>query len=232
LFTRKVGSVTQALVYIFALQNREIVKYIVYNTPPICQSIKKQSDKESLTNFKPKNEKISSYYSVIWSHYSSFSRYFRNESIQNVPGKNKMDLYSDAKKWFTDHFNDSRDVIQNEDKDQGRIIGKGIIIVPWKSMLSSGIYYDRITIEIDVKDGRYRYRIYDMLLAIFKSQLYQTGQPQVRFTPEQLISKLADDGKSGFSKSQCRKLLMTIDVETKSAIASLTKTMNDNSNNF
>ncbi|MCC8426944.1 DUF4468 domain-containing protein [Mucilaginibacter sp. UR6-11] len=49
------------------------------------------------------------------------------EGIVEMPGKPKMDLYNNAKQWFVDCFKSAKDVIQNEDKDQGRIIGKGVI---------------------------------------------------------------------------------------------------------
>ena len=154
------------------------------------------------------------------------------EGIVNVAGKNKMDLYADAKKWFTDYFIDSRDVIQMQDKDQGRIIGKGILVFSYKVLLSSVKFYDLITVEIDVKDGRYRYRVYDMVLANLKGELFSDYGSRTKVTPEQLISTLTGTGKSGYTKTECQKLLRLIDGEAKSTIHSLTTTVSDNSNTF
>jgi len=56
------------------------------------------------------------------------------EGIVETPNLAKMDLYNNAKQWFVDYFNSSKDVIQNEDKDQGRIIGKGIIFIYRKTI--------------------------------------------------------------------------------------------------
>lgn len=59
-------------------------------------------------------------------------------------------LFSAAKAWFANSFNDSKSVLRDQDLDAGRIIGKG-----------TGNGYS-FTIEIVVKDGKYRYRIYDL----------------------------------------------------------------------
>ncbi|TSD62299.1 DUF4468 domain-containing protein [Inquilinus sp. KBS0705] len=50
------------------------------------------------------------------------------EGIVETPGALQKDLFKNAKQWFVDYFNSSKDVIQNEDKESGRIIGKGIIL--------------------------------------------------------------------------------------------------------
>jgi len=149
------------------------------------------------------------------------------EGIIDAPNKSKMDLYNNARQWFVDYFKSSKDVIQNEDKDQGRIIGKGIILVPWKTVASNGFYDDKITIQIDVKDGKYRYRIYDMIItypAIYNSVTGTT--PSWDFTPEDMIAKLTGNGKFAASKGQCKKILGWINIATLQTIDSLTKAMN------
>ncbi|AIM38285.1 hypothetical protein KO02_17535 [Sphingobacterium sp. ML3W] len=70
-------------------------------------------------------------------------------------------LYIRALKWFADNFNDSNEVKQVEDKENGKIVGSGIF-ESRKNVLTGG--FDRISfmIDITVKDGRYRVQFYDI----------------------------------------------------------------------
>jgi hypothetical protein len=155
------------------------------------------------------------------------------EGIIETPNKTKIDLYNNAKQWFVDYFKSSKDVIQNEDKDQGRIIGKGIIFIYWKALGMKGSYNDKITIQIDVKDGKYRYRIYDMVITTPASYNSMLGEiPSHDYVPEDMIGKLTGSGKFPTTKNQCRNLLQSMDTETKSTIESLQKAMSAKSDSF
>lgn len=154
------------------------------------------------------------------------------ENVIEIPNKSKMDLYNNAKQWFVDYFRSSKDVIQNEDKDQGRIIGKGIIFIKLKALVTQ-TYDDKITIQIDCKDGKYRYRIYDMIGTVPAQYNSLVGHISASdFTGEELIGKLTGTGKAQFTKNQCRKLLESINNETHSTIASLQKAMNEKTDSF
>lgn len=71
------------------------------------------------------------------------------------------ELYSIAKSWFAEKYNSAQDVIQLDDKENGKIIGKG------KFKYNSNVFsysngtkgYISYTISIAVKDGRYKYEI-------------------------------------------------------------------------
>jgi len=148
------------------------------------------------------------------------------EGVIEVPERAKQELLNNAKQWFVDYFKDSKNVIQNEDKDQGRIVGKGIILIELNT-------YDKITIQIDCKDGKYRYRIYDMtgiIPAHYDVWIGNVGESI--FLPEALINKLTVDGEAAFTKNKCRKLLQSIGNETKSTIESLKKAMSAKPDDF
>jgi hypothetical protein len=84
---------------------------------------------------------------------------------------NKQELFSRAREWFAKAYKSSTNVIQLEDKESGKILGKALIQVYHKSMGSnypSG--YINYTISIYVKDGRYKYEVTDF---------YHTGQNQI-----------------------------------------------------
>lgn len=145
------------------------------------------------------------------------------EEIINVENKSKSDLLVNAKQWFVDYFKSSKDVIQNEDKETGRIIGKGILFFYAKTWAMSFKIDDKITIQIDCKDNKYRYRLYD----IITSSDYARDS-----TPEEMVDKLSGAGKSRYTKSLCRKILENLSLETKNTIASLKSAMATKSDSF
>jgi hypothetical protein len=91
------------------------------------------------------------------------------QEIVYVDSNLKSDqLYKNAKVYFVDVFNNSRDVIQYDDKDECTIIGKGFFTqTEYKTafagvvFLKWDIYYNT---EIICKDGKYRFRFYDIVI--------------------------------------------------------------------
>ncbi|MCC8426943.1 hypothetical protein [Mucilaginibacter sp. UR6-11] len=96
-----------------------------------------------------------------------------------------------------------------------------------ENFVASGTYNDKITIQIDCKDGKYRYRIYDAVGTIPSAYTSLTGTiPSRDFTPEALIDKLlGNKNNSPFTKGQSRKTLESLNIETLSTISSLNKAM-------
>jgi hypothetical protein len=75
---------------------------------------------------------------------------------------NKQELFSRVREWFAKAYQSSTNVIQMEDKERGKIIGKALMQVYHKALGSnypSG--YINYTISIYVKDGRYKYEVTD-----------------------------------------------------------------------
>jgi hypothetical protein len=80
----------------------------------------------------------------------------------------KLELYSRAREWFAKAYNSSQNVIQMDDKESGKIVGKALTQVYHKALGSnypSG--HINYTISIYLKDGRYKYEI---------TNFYHTGQ--------------------------------------------------------
>jgi hypothetical protein len=75
----------------------------------------------------------------------------------------KLELFSRAKEWFTKTYKSSTSVIQMEDREDGKIIGKGLLKVYMTTILGSKLEsgYINYTISIYTKDGRYKYEITD-----------------------------------------------------------------------
>lgn len=74
----------------------------------------------------------------------------------------KNELFNTAMNWFARTYISSKEVIQLQDKEQGVIIGKGIIPVYYQYMgINTQDGYMNYTISVYVKDGRYKYEITD-----------------------------------------------------------------------
>ena len=80
--------------------------------------------------------------------------------VVTIDSVSKNELYSRAREWFAKTFNSSKSVIQMDDKENGKIIGKASMHVYHKALGSnfpSG--YINYTISVYLKDGRYKYEI-------------------------------------------------------------------------
>lgn len=89
-----------------------------------------------------------------------------SEVIQ-MEGVSKDELFSRAKLFFVNTYNNATKVIQNEDKDAGIIAGKAItsdnIIIGKFSGSGATDAPATYTITLAVKDGRYKYTITDIV---------------------------------------------------------------------
>src|SRR5690606_790856 len=95
----------------------------------------------------------------------------------------KLLLFTKAREWFTKSFTSSKSVLELEDKEAGKLIGKGTIravteesmndneFIKRKGMVSKKIREQKnkgdvgtvsFTISIYIKDGRYKYEINDL----------------------------------------------------------------------
>ncbi|MGJ1477984.1 DUF4468 domain-containing protein [Sphingobacterium spiritivorum] len=74
--------------------------------------------------------------------------------------RNQKELFKNAKMFFAKAFNSSKNVINNEDPEAGIIIGNaGFNIYP-KYMGSSYEQFVNFTIQLDIRNDKYRYKIY------------------------------------------------------------------------
>jgi hypothetical protein len=82
--------------------------------------------------------------------------------IVNVDSINSKELYVRAHTWFANTFKSAQSVIQLDDKDAGKIIGKGFIqvVTPFKAGIEGTIGFVGnvyFTLDIQTKDGKYKY---------------------------------------------------------------------------
>ncbi len=81
-------------------------------------------------------------------------------SIIDAPDRSKDQLFVIAKTWFAISYKSANAVIQMEDKEAGKIIGKGII-QPQTKFMGMTTYCGCINhvVVIDIKDNKLRYTI-------------------------------------------------------------------------
>jgi hypothetical protein len=136
-------------------------------------------------------------------------------SIKNVT---KKQLFIKAKQWLTDNYRTYKTTIENEDLEYSHISGLGLVHVETSTIGIPRTLRDKFTIQFDFKDGKYRYKIYDFFIregaSIYKAQ-----------NLNDIYAKFQGTGSAGFSKSQCKDLILSNDVEVKKLITSLTNAM-------
>ena len=77
--------------------------------------------------------------------------------LENAP---KNELYLRGKEWFARTFVSANDVIQLDDRETGKIIGKGFTKSSYKGAMGVVVLVDiSYTISLVVKENRYRYEI-------------------------------------------------------------------------
>jgi hypothetical protein len=86
--------------------------------------------------------------------------------VVEVPNVTKDELYIRGKSWFAKTFKSANNVIQMDDKDAGKIIGKGAIMIESNCTIcgASGIHTSNggpvsFTIEVSFKDNKFKYDI-------------------------------------------------------------------------
>lgn len=79
---------------------------------------------------------------------------FEYEAVKDVPGISQDQLFTRSSQWFVETFVDSSSVIEFQDKESGEISGKYVYTY------SEGVYTYavRSTIQISIRDERYRFR--------------------------------------------------------------------------
>ncbi|MBL7681873.1 MAG: DUF4468 domain-containing protein [Flavipsychrobacter sp.] len=83
---------------------------------------------------------------------------FKFTLVDSIP-QTKNQLYVKANSWMAKTLNSAKEVIQMQDKEAGKLIGKAVIQVNGPiNGFGQPLGYDYVyyTISIDVKDGKYR----------------------------------------------------------------------------
>lgn len=87
------------------------------------------------------------------------------QNVITIDGKSKDELYLASREWFAKTFTSSNAVLQLDDKEAGKLIGKGfadhyVKLTP--NAYTSMKYRMYFTLSVDIKDNKYRYTISDI----------------------------------------------------------------------
>lgn len=128
---------------------------------------------------------------------------------------NKDELYSRSKEWFAKTYNSAQRVIQMDDKESGKIVGKAMMQV----YDNGDCGYINYTISISVKDGKYKYEI---------NNFYHTGEDRYPYLPIPdygLCENMMHPEKKRFQKT-FNNILNQMDTNIKELIKGIKVSMN------
>jgi hypothetical protein len=95
------------------------------------------------------------------------------EGVVKVEGASASGLYVQANEWFAKSFRSANSVIQMQDKEEGKIIGKGSIEAYFKEWATVGVW--NFTLSFECREGRYRYVLTDISHDKIGSKLTGSG---------------------------------------------------------
>jgi hypothetical protein len=146
------------------------------------------------------------------------------EKVFESPGKSKAELYSNARLWFIERYKGTNDIVV-ADSAMSRLVGKGRELVNFTGPMNVAMPFDdRLTIQIDCKDGRYRCRIFNMTL--ISRELDQ--KDRIVTSPEEMVNILnGKGGVSGLNRNQARRMIESLNTTIDMTMMSLFKTMTD-----
>lgn len=79
------------------------------------------------------------------------------EYVIDAPGRSKDEIFTATKIWLAETFASSKAVIEDADKEAGRIIGNGSMPYPCRGKCEwAGIWNLKFTIRVDMKDGKFK----------------------------------------------------------------------------
>lgn len=110
------------------------------------------------------------------------------EKIFEVDGKNKKELYVAVNSWFVENFKNRKSVIQFQDKENGKVMGKYVFNYKTTCFLSTKNTWYKQLISVDIKDGKARF--------IIKNPQYKIDNDYYRATRRKHIEKLKPKWKN------------------------------------
>jgi len=130
----------------------------------------------------------------------------------------KNELYLRAKEWFARTFKSSQDVIQFDDKETGKIIGKGFSSGSFRGQLGVTVPTDvYFTMSVATKDNKYKYEI-----SAITAKFQAGNKLTIEEANEWVVKK-----KSG--KAAAARLIVFLDGKANDLIKDLTDFMKQKS---
>jgi hypothetical protein len=156
---------------------------------------------------------------------------YQFQEVVNVDNTiTKDQLYKKAKAYFVDVFTGAKDAFKFEDAQEGKIVGKGQLTVsdyksvfPSVAVLKWDVNYNT---EIICKDGKYRVRIYDIVVTK-ESHVSESNSRTVNFTITDLYAGMTK--QRGSYKTLYPKVFNKMAASFKEKMGTLKEYMDKNS---
>jgi hypothetical protein len=143
----------------------------------------------------------------------------------------QKELYLKARKWFVDTFRNANSVLQMDDKEDGKLAGKAFHTYSFNNGINTSNVNIDFTLNIDIKDGKYRVQFYDMYgantnmnggLAMLSalSGNYNAASDATTIRKVE-YNQILDDYLAGKREKYNKKILDGMNNEVKSLFASL-----------
>jgi len=150
----------------------------------------------------------------------------------------KDDIFHNARKWFVNNFPKEKSVLQMEDKEDGIMMGKAQYLYSFSSGVKSVYVTMYFTLNLEIKDGKYRIQIYDLFgheakrdhlldgMSVLDATLDKDGvmqyDPYNALTTKNIdFAAIYSNYLHGKSKKYNTKLLSRMDKEIQSLLSTL-----------
>jgi hypothetical protein len=130
-----------------------------------------------------------------------------SEVVQS-PNNSSNQIYLNINEWFAKTYNSSNNVIQLNDKESGKIIGKGgFTISPihqWGNIKTPQTFFVNYTLTIQIKDGKYKYEFSNITVRVTQENALFSIEAYYNINKEKLREEAA---KSIKNEKQLEKLV-------------------------
>jgi hypothetical protein len=148
------------------------------------------------------------------------------EGVVEVQNRSKNDLFFNAKKWGFDFLKFPDNPVQNEDREMGRLLLRGNTITQLPNSFGESNVGLRMTIQIDVKENKFRYKIYDLYFTSANTNSVNTsGSSSMCISMESFIDIAPKIPILFLSKKHFKQLFENANFEILSGIAHLKNDM-------
>lgn len=130
-----------------------------------------------------------------------------SEVVQS-PNNSSNQIYLNINEWFAKTYNSSNNVIQLNDKESGKIIGKGgFTISPihkWGNIKTPQTFFVNYTLTIQIRDGKYKYEFSNITVRVTQENAPFSIETYYNINKEKLREEVA---KSIKNEKQLEKLV-------------------------
>lgn len=150
--------------------------------------------------------------------------------VVNADNILKDELFVRAKAWFAKTYRSSNNVLQMDDRDAGKLIGHGSDLLSYRYALISMGYYLKYIIEVDVKDGKYKYTISDITVPDTDPAGYHLTLDEIVVAGKTKVERTKKD--NGEYRNRFKGYVTESDKFINELISSLKKGMENKSSDF